>query len=236
MQKYFVKIDRLAAWVLLISVIIYVISGFGMTKGIIDAQLASNLHLRWIGAIGFTAFIIHSFWAIHLALMRHRIWNVWTKIIMSLIYASAIIAVIYVAIFYQRPIYQANDILPIDTATPAPISEVPVAVSSGSTASQATSNAPVASNPASVPAPAVVNPTNTVKTFTASQLATYNGRNGMPAYAAVSGKVYDLSSVFRNGNHEGHQAGTDLTAAFYGQHALDILKKYQVVGIFVAGN
>jgi predicted heme/steroid binding protein len=72
--------------------------------------------------------------------------------------------------------------------------------------------------------------TSTVKTFTIQELANYNGQNGTPAYVAVDGVVYDLSSVFRNGVHRGHSAGQDLTAAFYSEHMIQILSKYPVVG------
>jgi len=69
----------------------------------------------------------------------------------------------------------------------------------------------------------------TTKTFTLAELAQYNGLNGMPAYAAVDGTVYDLSSVFRNGVHQGYAAGLDQTAAFYSQHMKQILSKFPVV-------
>jgi predicted heme/steroid binding protein len=51
--------------------------------------------------------------------------------------------------------------------------------------------------------------------FTAEQLATFNGRNGQPAYVAYKGTVYNVteSSMWGDGDHEGaHAAGHDLTA------------------------
>lgn len=200
MQSFFIKLDRLAAWVLLAVIIIYVISGFGMTKGIIDPSLARNLHLGWLGVIGLIAFVIHTFWAIHLALIRHRIWNFGTRLLLIIIYCLAVIGVIYVALVYQPAAYQV------------PISQVPAS--------------PNAVQPVSL----AVKPL-AIKTFTLAELAKYNGQNGMPAYVAVSGKVYDLSSVFRNGYHQGHYAGADLTEAFNGQHYAGILDKYVIVGV-----
>ena len=51
--------------------------------------------------------------------------------------------------------------------------------------------------------------------FTKEQLATYDGREGRPAYVAFQGTVYDVSAsaMWMDGDHEGmHSAGADLTA------------------------
>ncbi|MFO7612667.1 MAG: cytochrome b5 domain-containing protein [Clostridia bacterium] len=49
--------------------------------------------------------------------------------------------------------------------------------------------------------------------FTLTELARYNGNDGMPAYIAVDGIVYDVTNVgaWRNGRHNGFTAGKDLT-------------------------
>ena len=41
-MKYWIKIDRFAAWVLLVGMTLYFISGYGMAKGIFDASLATK--------------------------------------------------------------------------------------------------------------------------------------------------------------------------------------------------
>lgn len=69
-----------------------------------------------------------------------------------------------------------------------------------------------------------------IRTFTRAELAQYNGKNGMPAFVAVNGTVYDLSTVFINGEHLAHQAGQELTGAFDRQHVPSILSNYPVVG------
>jgi len=72
--------------------------------------------------------------------------------------------------------------------------------------------------------------------FTLSQLALYNGKNGAKAYIAISGKVYDVTNVdqWRNGAHNGYQAGVDLTAAFANSpHSVSILSGLTVVGTLV---
>lgn len=68
--------------------------------------------------------------------------------------------------------------------------------------------------------------------FNAESLAQYNGKNGMPAYIAVGGVVYDVSSLFRNGSHHGYSAGVDLTEAFYREHTDRELRGLTVVGTY----
>jgi predicted heme/steroid binding protein len=54
-----------------------------------------------------------------------------------------------------------------------------------------------------------------MKDFTAEELATFDGRDGRPAYVAYEGVVYDLSAspMWADGDHEGmHAAGGDMTA------------------------
>ena len=50
--------------------------------------------------------------------------------------------------------------------------------------------------------------------MTLEELASYDGRDGRPAYIAVNGKIYDVSASprWQNGFHPpDHQAGRDLT-------------------------
>lgn len=53
-----------------------------------------------------------------------------------------------------------------------------------------------------------------MKEFTREELATFNGKDGNPAYVAYKGVVYDVtdSAMWGDGDHEGqHFAGGDLT-------------------------
>ena len=74
-----------------------------------------------------------------------------------------------------------------------------------------------------------------MKEFTEEELARHNGKNGLPAYAAFNGKVYDLSGSFlwKDGNHQVlHNAGADLTAGMeQAPHGDDVLERFPVVGI-----
>lgn len=74
-----------------------------------------------------------------------------------------------------------------------------------------------------------------MRKFTRWELASYDGREGRPAYVAYKGKVYDVSSSFlwKEGRHQaGHKAGDDLTEAMgKAPHGEDFLSKFPVVGI-----
>lgn len=78
---------------------------------------------------------------------------------------------------------------------------------------------------------------NGLPIFTPATLAAYDGKNGAPAYVAVHGVVYDLSTVFANGMHQGIQmGGTDATVHFESSpHSLSILEGMPVVGTFSSG-
>ena len=66
--------------------------------------------------------------------------------------------------------------------------------------------------------------------LTRAELAQYNGQNGKPAYVAVNGVVFDVTTVFVKGKHFTHLAGQELTGAFLRQHVPSALSGYPVVG------
>jgi hypothetical protein len=43
--------EKISAWVLFFVILAYAITGFGMTKGIIDREIAKSMHLGWLGAL-----------------------------------------------------------------------------------------------------------------------------------------------------------------------------------------
>lgn len=76
----------------------------------------------------------------------------------------------------------------------------------------------------------VVNETNT---FTLEELARFNGKNGIPAYIAINGVVYDVTNnaTWAAATHFGLSAGNDLTNAFNSCHSgSDILTRLPIVG------
>jgi len=69
--------------------------------------------------------------------------------------------------------------------------------------------------------------------LTVEQLSKYNGKNGNPAYVAISGIIYDVTNnaAWAAASHFGLTAGKDLTAAFNSCHGgQQILSKLKVVG------
>ena len=101
LNLFICKLDRWAAWVLLVVMLAYAITGYGMTKGLIDQDLARSWHLGWLGAIGLVAFIIHTAWAIHLSFKRWRIWNWAGKTALLLFYLILLGFFIFVNFFYS---------------------------------------------------------------------------------------------------------------------------------------
>lgn len=226
--KILITIDRLSAWVLLVVAILYGITGYAMTKGLIDSSLASDLHLGWLGAIGLIAFVIHTSWAIHLFFRRHCIWNLFTKTILVLFYVILVSFFLFMQFVYSNVMvtdqYQPIPVQNIDTTTVGTVSPVVTNVPDAAVVNNNTNtNANTNVSPVSTPVKPV---------FTATTLTQYNGQNGKPAYVAVDGLVYDLSTVFRGGNHKGWSAGLDLSAAFHDQHPANYLSRYSVVGSY----
>jgi predicted heme/steroid binding protein len=193
-QLQLIKINRIAAWVLFFTILLYFFSGYGMTKGFIDRQLSLTLHQSILPFITFTAFIIHVSISIKYAFIRWKIWNPISKSIIIAVLGFIFLLFIYLEFFYQ----------------PTPVGNIK---QNSINVSQPSSNQ------------------STQKTFTASELSKYNGKNNNPAYVAVDGIVYDLTNVFINGTHFGYSAGQDLTNIFNAKHSKSQIEKYPVVGI-----
>lgn len=205
-MKTLIKIDRLSAWGLFISMLLYFVTGYGITKGIINSSLATKLHFSWLTYFVLAFFVIHTSYAIHLAFKRWRIWNGLSKFGLISFYLIFIGAFFYVDQIYQ-PDY--NQIGSTKSQTNSEVTDSATSSSTNLTASEITSSQ---------------------KTFTLAELSQYNGKNGQPAYVAVDGVVYDMTTVFANGTHYTHFAGTELTNAFYTRHAKSAITKYPVVG------
>lgn len=78
-----------------------------------------------------------------------------------------------------------------------------------------------------------VNVVAKVKDFTLDELATYNGKDGKPAYVAVDGKVYDVTGIaaWTEGAHNGAMAGTDISEGIQASpHGLSKLEGLPLVG------
>ena len=92
---------------------------------------------------------------------------------------------------------------PAATATPVPQTEQP-------------SQAPASPTPEASPEAAA--PEGGLE-LTLEELAKFNGKDGARAYVAVDGIIYDMtdSAAWKNGVHNGFEAGKDLTDAIKNQ-------------------
>lgn len=69
------------------------------------------------------------------------------------------------------------------------------------------------------------------KVFSEEELKKYNGQNGMPAYVALDGIVYDVTVSWENGRHKDHIAGYDLSRSMQtAPHGMEVMKDCPVVG------
>ena len=70
--------------------------------------------------------------------------------------------------------------------------------------------------------------------MTPEELTRHDGRDGRPAYVAVSGTIYDVSNspLWAGGDHQGlHQAGGDLTEALKSApHVRAVIERFPAVG------
>lgn len=78
-------------------------------------------------------------------------------------------------------------------------------------------------------------PENLLPVFNRETLSEFDGRNGRRAYIAIDGVVYDVTNSPRwpNGNHNGFQAGQDLSRQIPRDHRNDgRYERFPVVGTY----
>ena len=214
MQKLLLRLNRISAWLLLLGMLVYIISGFGMTKSIIDYNLSMSLHTGWVSYVIILAFVYHSFYAGYLFLKRHNLWGQYAKV--GLTAAWSVFALLFV---YINNIYN-------NTGTQSGSQVLGTSINK----TQASDIDSIEDN--SVNQTVEENEPESDTSYSKSELAAYNGLNGQPAYVAINGNVYDVSSLFKNGTHYSCKAGQEITNSFLKYHVAKILSRFEVVGTY----
>lgn len=219
---YLVKLDRIAAWVLLVTILSFVVTGYGMTRGFMDVNLADQIHTHYLPVLLILSLSIHALYATRLSLKRWGIWQGKGKIILAFGYAIFLMFFLFVELFYGK-LSKLNNV----SSKSSPNTTAPLQNISGDNDYDEEGNGSVSTVP---PQTQIGGSQSATQTFTSAELAKYDGQNGQPAYVAVNGTVYDVTNVFSNGRHHMHFAGRDLTDAFFSHHIQSQIDKYPVVG------
>jgi len=106
-QVVFVKIDRIAAWILLFSMIGFFVSGFVMTKGV-GGTGAVTLHNSFLPFVGGLSLLVHTFFAIRLAFMRWKIKTSLSMALLSSLYGLLFFGLLYGMFFLSPASYSTS--------------------------------------------------------------------------------------------------------------------------------
>ncbi len=206
-----VKIERVIVWILLAFLILYMISGYGLTRGLVSHPLVWDLHAQWLPLIIVIAFALYVGLALRSMLIRRRTWNAISKTVLVLACLILLGFFVYVELCHRKEPREESD--PAEETLPIEEETVPV---------EEDLLIGIASEPDEEE--------NGLPVFTLEELSSYDGKDGRPAYVAVDGIVYDNTEVFKGGKHYSHFAGKDLTEEFYSYHIIEELEGYSVVG------
>ena len=72
-SKWIDRIDNWGAWILLLLILLYVFTGYGMTKNIIDPVLSRYIHVQLLPIPLLIFFLIHVLKAVH---RQFRNWHI----------------------------------------------------------------------------------------------------------------------------------------------------------------
>lgn len=97
MDKFLIKLNRFSAWILLVLIIFYIISGYGITKGIIDPVFSKYLHNKLLAIPFFIFFVLHVGISTKYALLR---WGVFKGSKISNIYVIIFSLILLILFFW----------------------------------------------------------------------------------------------------------------------------------------
>ena len=101
MEKFLIKLNRFSAWVLLVLIILFIISGYGMTKQIIDPVFATYLHDNIFPIPLFIFFLLHVGISIRYALWRWKLFKEKKTADVYILIISLILLVFFLWLFFR---------------------------------------------------------------------------------------------------------------------------------------
>jgi len=72
-EKYAWQLMFWSGWILLVLFLAYFITGYGMTKGLFDKELATMWHQEYLPVPAIIIFVIHSLLGARILLRRHQL-------------------------------------------------------------------------------------------------------------------------------------------------------------------
>jgi hypothetical protein len=72
MSKIFATIDRHSRWILLVIMLFFILTGFGITKNIMDQRLAKQLHENILPIPFYVLLLLHVFYPLPSNLVRWK--------------------------------------------------------------------------------------------------------------------------------------------------------------------
>lgn len=95
LNKFLFKTANFSGYVLFVLILLYFISGYGMTKGVFDPVFAKTLHDKWLPVPFIIFFILHCFLHFKFRLRRWLKDEKWLNI-----YIAILGSVILIFLFY----------------------------------------------------------------------------------------------------------------------------------------
>lgn len=85
-NKILFKLSRWSGYVLIVLMVLYFISGYGMTKQIIDPVLAKTLHEKWLLWPTVIALLLHTLFRLRCFLIKKIKNEVWVNVYIIILY------------------------------------------------------------------------------------------------------------------------------------------------------
>lgn len=95
MSKIFAAIDRNSRWILLVIMLLFILTGLGITKNIMGQRLAKQLHENILPIPFYILLLLHVFYPLPAHLMR---WNAFKSETAAAVYVYVLV-VIFLGLF-----------------------------------------------------------------------------------------------------------------------------------------